>query len=397
MRTYRVLVVVLAMLGGIRGSYGVATEQVGPDSAQSHPTIAQPGWPVGVVELVRHESRVYSIWVNGSENFYFKASPEAVNDLIRLFSQTRSRDHELWIKRGQEGQEHVETFGGQKISYNVNLHVQGGIARGMAGREQSPDTFEPTLTVWVETAVDEAFWKKITLPGNVILHSEVAQCPLVGKAAKPERNVWFAQVQFDNGSPAADFEHGVSTKVTFWEKSAEGGINLGEVGHDGYFSAAFSEKELVDLKTGAAWLTLTMGNWAAEARRDDPRLSVEKLSLDKQAAEPVKIAAPRFYYGQVLFADGSPPVLDPLPWPGAQIHVDFSYSGPANVDSEGYFKVYFTKEQYEKARTARTGKNVYIPDYGTSGNSTARFEFPVSALSRVKQQAGVMKIPRPRP
>ncbi len=394
MRTYRVFVVVLALLSSIRGSHGLATEQVGPESAQREPTIAQPGWPMGITELLRHESRVYSIWVNGNENFYFKASPEGINDLIRLFSETRMRDHELWIKAGND---HVKAFNGDMISYNAELHVLGGIARGMARRDEGSDTYEPTLTLLVDPAADQAFWTKITLPDHVILHSEVAQCPLMGRAAKPQRKVWFAQVQFDDATPACDFEDGVTTRVTLWERGVKAGIKLGEVGHDGYFHAAFSEKELAALKTGASWLTLTMGNWATEAREDDPRLSIDRLSLDKRTGQPVKIAAPQFYYGRILFGDGSPPVLDPAPWPGAEIHVDFSYAGSARVDSQGYFKVYFSREQYEMAKIDRSRENIYIPDYESKGTSTARFEFPVSKLSRNKELAGVVKIPRRGP
>jgi len=70
-------------------------EQFGLDSVQGHPTGAQPDWPAGIVDLVRRESRVYSIWVNGNENFYFNASLDEINALIRLFSQTRMRDHEI--------------------------------------------------------------------------------------------------------------------------------------------------------------------------------------------------------------------------------------------------------------------------------------------------------------
>ena len=88
-------VAVLAILSGTRVSYGLATEQVGPDSAQRHPTTAQPGWPSGMIKLLRRESRVYSIWANGNENFYFNASLDEINALIRLFSQTRMRDHEI--------------------------------------------------------------------------------------------------------------------------------------------------------------------------------------------------------------------------------------------------------------------------------------------------------------
>jgi hypothetical protein len=392
MRKCSVLIVVLAVLSWAPGSYGMATEQVGPDSVQGHPTGAQPGWPTGIVELPRHDSRVYSLWVNGNENFYFKASPDEINDLIRLFSETRMRDHELWIKAGEE---HVQSFNGDRINYSVNLHVLGGIALGMSRRDESPDTYEPTLTVFVDPAADQVFWKKITLPDSIILNNEVANCPFKGKATKPKRKVWFVQVHFDDSAPAADFEHGVSTKVTLWEKNVKAGIHLGEVNHKGYFHAAFSDKEIADLKTGKSWLTLTLGNGLTEARRDHPKLSVEKLSIDKQTVQPVTIAKPEFYYGRILFEDASPPILDPAPCPGAAIRVDFSYAGSAHIDSEGYFQVYFTKEQYEKVKADKVRKNIYIPSYEEKGRSTARFEFPASKLSRDKEEAGVVRIPKP--
>ncbi|MGA2068837.1 MAG: hypothetical protein ABSG86_27970 [Thermoguttaceae bacterium] len=206
------------------------------------------------------------------------------------------------------------------------------------------------MTSFVDPAVDQAFWKKIALPDNIILNNEAANCPLKGKATKPKRKVWFAQVRFDDSTPAADFQHCVSRKVTLWEENVKTGIDLGRVDHEGHFHAAFSDKEIADLKAGKSWLTLTMGNWWTEAKKDHPKLSVEKLSLDKRTVQPVTIAKPEFYYGQILFEDGSPPILIPAPWPGAAIWVDFSYNGPLDIDSEGYFGVYFTKEQYEKVK-----------------------------------------------
>ena len=46
-----------------RSGYGLATEQIGPDKDQRHPTFEQPGEPAGMIEILRHDSRVYSIWV----------------------------------------------------------------------------------------------------------------------------------------------------------------------------------------------------------------------------------------------------------------------------------------------------------------------------------------------
>jgi peroxiredoxin len=154
---------------------------------------------------------------------------------------------------------------------------------------------------------------------------------------------------------------------------------------------------MADLKTGKYWLTLTVGNWLTEASKDHPKLGVEKLALDKTAAQIVKISKPKFYHGRVLFEDGSPAIIDPVPWPGAEIEIAFPYAGSARVDSEGYFKVYFTSEQYEKAKAEFAGKNIYVPDYDKKGSGTARFAFPVSKLSQDKEKAGVVRILKPAP
>jgi hypothetical protein len=369
----------------------MAEERIGPDDRQ-HPTVQQPGWPAGMVEIPRHDSRVYSLWCNGNEDFYFKASPEQIGELIKLYSATRLRDHVIIIKNEKK---EVKTFSGDKVDYNVNFHFLGGIALFMTQRKREAETYEPTLTIFVDPAADQAFWKNIALLDNIILNNEAANCPWKGKATKPERQVWFARVNFDDSTPAADFEHGVHTKVTLWEKNVKAGIQLGEVDREGRFHAAFSEKEIADLKAGKSWLTLTLGNWLTEAKKDHPQLSAEKLSHDKEAAQPVTISKPEYYYGRILFEDGSPPILVPAPWPGAAIHVDFPYAGMPQIDAEGYFKVYFTKEQYEKVKADKVRKNIYIPSYESKGSSTARYAFPASKLSRDKGQAGVVKIPFP--
>ena len=348
----------------------------------------------GIMPVINHPARVYSNEVNGNENFYFKVSPDEINELIRLFSETRMRDHELWIKAGTK---YVKSFHGDRFNYNVNLHVLAGIALGHTRRDEKPNTYEPTLTVFVDPSADQAFWKQITLPDNIILSNEVANCPLKGKATKPKRKVWYAQVQFDDSTPAADLEHGLSTKVTLWEKDIKAGIKLDEVSYKGYFHVPFSDKEISDLKTGNSWLTLTVGNWATEARRDHPKLSIDKLALDKAIVRPVRINKPGFFHGRILFEDGSPPILDPVPWPGAEIMVDFPYAGSARIDSEGYFKVYFTMEQYEKVKAEKIRKNIYIPSYEEKGIGTARFAFSASKLSRDKEEAGVLRIPKPGP
>jgi len=394
MKTCQLLPAVLVLLSCAQSGYGMRTETIGPDRGRKFPTVEQPGWPAGMVEILRHDSRVYSTWQSGDEDFYFKAAPADINELIKLYCETRLRDHVVIIKNQKS---EVRTFKGEKVDYNVNLHFVGGITLAMTRRNEEAETYEPTLTIFADPAADQVFWEKIALPESIVLNNEAANCPLKGKAAKPKRRVWFARMYFDDSAPAADFDHGVSTKVTFWEENVKAGIHLGEVNPDAYFHAAFSEKEIADLTAGKTWLTLTLGNWLTEARRDHPKLSVERLSLDKQTVQSVTIAKPEFYYGRILFEDGSPPIVIPAPWPSARIWVEFPYAGIPRIDSEGYFKVYFTKEQYENLKAAKVEKNIYIPSYEEKGHSTARFEFPVSKLSRDKGHAGVVRIPFPGP
>jgi len=391
MRKIILFIVLFAISSVAQISYAAATEQVGSDSANRFPTVAQPDWPKGIVEIPRHESRVYSIWVNGNENFYFKTTAEQINELISLFSKARMRDHELWISTTKK---QVKSFNGDSIDYNVNLQILSGIALAMSRREGNPDTFEPRLTVYTDN--NHTLVKQLKLPDNIVLNCDIKEFPLKGKSVKPNRKSWYGIVQFEDSTPATDFEHGLSTQITLWEKGVEGGIKIAKVDHKCFFDAAFSDKEIADLKAGNSWLTITVGNWLTEAKEDHTRLPVELLSLEKENLKPVRISRPKFYYGRILFEDGSAPILNPPPWPGAEIRVDFPYAGDATIDSQGHFTVYFTKEQYEEAKAQKVRENIYIPDYSEKGRSTARFAFPVALLSQDKTKAGVVKIPRPK-
>ncbi len=184
---------------------------------------------------------------------------------------------------------------------------------------------------------------------------------------------------FDDKKPAADFENGVSTTVTLWEEGVEAGIDLGRVNHEGKFSAAFSDREIATLEAGRMWLTLTVGNHMTIAKRDDPRLGVEDMlpdPMDPLKLTSVEVAKPRFYFGRLLFDDGSPAVLDPAPWPGAEISITFSYAGRITIDKEGYFKVFFTPNQFEAVKAQRNRKNIYIPDFERKGAARLVLGFP---------------------
>jgi len=384
----------MLVLSCAQSGYGMATEQIGPDKDRRHPTVEQPGWPAGMIEILRHDSRVYSIWVNGNENFYFKATPGEIGELIKLYSQTRLRDHVVIIETEKK---EVRTFKRDKIDYNVNFHFLGGIALAMTRRNGGAETCEPTLAIYVNANAPQSLSKQITIPDNIIVKSEIPAWEVKGSATKPKRRLWHAEVIFDDKKPAADFENGLSTKVTLWGEDAETGFDLGNVSHLGQFSAAFSEKEVADLKAGKMWLTLTVGNHMTAAKKGDVKLPIEHMSTDRSKLKAVEVVKPRFYIGRLLFRDGSPAMLDPPPWPGAEISITFSYAGRITLDEEGYFRVFFTPEQFENVKAKRIRKNVYIPNSERKGRSTALYVFPATKLSLDKEDAGEIRIARPRP
>lgn len=387
-----VFLVVLGILGLHECAYGMATEQVGPDSANRHPTVAQPDWPKRIVEIPRHPSRVYSIWVNGNENFYFKATVDEINELLGLFAKARMRDH---VVRVRAGVGKTSTFDDEEIEYNVSLQIVAGIALFFTREERREDLpLEPELTIL--TVDNTAILNQLKWPENVIIQSEISGVSIKSDRTKPKRNVYYGLCEFADGSPPVEFVRGVNSRITLWEKKEEDGIGIGSVNNKGYFTILLSDAELADLKKGKTWLTITIGNFLVKARKDDMHFPVEMLTKDKEKARSIKVTAPVYYYGRILFENGSPPILDPPPWPGAEIQVDIRYGGFTGIDSQGYFKVPLTKERFEKLSAEKPQRNIYIPDLIRRGRSRAELTYPANLLSRDKAKAGVVKIPRPK-
>lgn len=364
---------------------GMSSEDFGPDSLIGHPTIAQPDWPTGIVEVPRHPSRVYSC----DETFYFKASPKQVNQLIAQFSKARLRDHEVFIKANKPK---VKSFRKIEIGYNASLKITSGLARHFLKKINPTETLDPVLTIYVDG--DAGWVRDLKIPDNIILNSEIDGIVNKGKRTKPKRSALYGQLQFKDSPGPEDFMRGLRTKITLWEKGNPKCFKLTNAKLDGFFSIALSDKELADIISGKSQLRITLGNWLTKAAKNDLIFQPAMLG-EKNKVKPFIIDRPQFYYGRILFEDGTPPLLNPLPWPGAEISVDFSYAGSPRIDGKGFFKVFFTEEQYKKLMAKRGRRNIYIPSYTRKNNASAKHIFPVSLLSKDKNKAGVIRIPRP--
>ena len=380
--------IILALLGIVafrEVGLGMRMEEIGPAKS----SVEQPGWPKGLGAVVGHPARVYTVWYTGGETFYFQATPDELNDLLELFGKARMRDHEVWIEPGTNT---VKSFGGEVYDYNVSLEVRSGFALLAAREKDTSETLEPRLTIYAGEG--QSLLKRLKLPDNAIVRCEIEGAEVKGKATKPVRKAWFGCVQFEDGSPGVDLQHGLNTRITFWEKGVAEGIELAYVSHEGFFQVVFSNSEIAALEKGESWLTVKLGNYAAKVTREDIRYPVGLLAREREEAKSLKIGRPRYYYGRVLFEDGLPAVLNPAPWPGAEISVSLSYVGSAKLDAEGYFQVSLEPEQLAELKSRKPSRNIYVPDEIRS-QSTAREVFPAELLSQDKATAGVVKIAKP--
>jgi protocatechuate 3,4-dioxygenase beta subunit len=121
----------------------------------------------------------------------------------------------------------------------------------------------------------------------------------------------------------------------------------------------------------------------------------------------VTTQANKLYYGRILFEDGSPIVIKPEPWPGAEIRINLVEDERSRgqsivyiINEEGYLKVYLSQEQYYKIKLRKAWFEIMIPDTYTSvdGRRVIRGEtvFANDLLATDKSKAGVVKIPKLR-
>lgn len=379
----RIMLAILGLLVFRELGFGIRSERIGPDAS----AVA----PKGLVDIVRHPSRVYCYDWSGTMFHYFQATPAEINEFVQHFAKAPIRDHVLRIEPAVSNT--VTAFNGTAIAYNALLHIEPDYSQ--SGYFRFGGAFETRAELTIYIGTDRSLLQQLKVPDQIIVECAIEGVNLKGQQTKPQRQFWCGAVQFDDGQPANDWAHGIYTRITLWEKDSPDGITLSQVTTNGLFRAAFSENELAALRQGRSWLTLKTGNWGAEAKKDDPRFPAGKLVRDPERAAPERIAGPTYYYGRILFEDGKPAKLDRTRWPNAsEITVELPFNVIARPDGEGYFKVSFSPEQFAQARAQKPRKNIYVPvdEHGSGG---AVGTFPSDLLSTDKAKAGVVPIPKP--
>jgi hypothetical protein len=121
----------------------MATESIGNEPLSP---LNYTDWK-GIVPVINHKSRVYQIWVNGNEHFYYRSDARTLNGTLKEFAKVQTDCRVVVLRPGPAS---CETFGKKRISYDWNLHIVGGIARHVHAQDDSNvwDMY-PTITVFI--------------------------------------------------------------------------------------------------------------------------------------------------------------------------------------------------------------------------------------------------------
>lgn len=153
-------ILLLALSFAPTRSFALGTEEFGDEELSA---ANYTEWP-GLFELASDKTRVYSNWVNGHENFYFKGSTDQLNEALKKFAAIKIDKHEVLIRPGP-GKAH--SFNSERIlDCNWNVEVYGGISKHVVELEKGDHFWSsvPTMMIWIGGDIDLA---KIKIPEGV--------------------------------------------------------------------------------------------------------------------------------------------------------------------------------------------------------------------------------------
>ncbi len=126
----------------------------------------------GIMPIVNDKARVYQVWVNGNESFYYKGATKQLNAALATFAKVEVKNHVVVLRPGpaERGSFHDKT----PISFNWELHVIGGIAakRATDDIEDLEWQKDPVLTIYIGGDID---LDKLEIPKGVTLRAAPGQ------------------------------------------------------------------------------------------------------------------------------------------------------------------------------------------------------------------------------
>ncbi len=110
-------------------------------------------WP-GIIPVLEDSHRVYSVWVNGNERFFYRGDTSALNETLEAFAAIEAPVHEMVLRPGPAIAGAID---GKEVPHDWVLHIMGGRSEDFYRAEKDTQVFDkyPTLTVFVgENIID---------------------------------------------------------------------------------------------------------------------------------------------------------------------------------------------------------------------------------------------------
>ncbi len=165
-----IVVIVTAAFGQLSAqkAFALATDEIGNAPLSE---LNYTEWK-GIMPLVNDKARVYQVWVNGNETFYFKGTTKPLNAALAAFAKIEVKNHVVVLRPGPIERRAIRDK--TPISFNWELHVVGGLARSRATDDIEDLEWQkdPVLTIYIGGDID---LDKLEIPKGVTLRAALGQ------------------------------------------------------------------------------------------------------------------------------------------------------------------------------------------------------------------------------
>lgn len=183
-RLYLLVVIVTAAFGQLAAqkAFALATDEIGNAPLSE---LNYTEWK-GIMPLVNDKARVYQVWVNGNESFYYKGATKPLNVALATFAKVEVKNHVVVLRPGPVERRAIRDK--TPISFNWELHVVGGLARSRATDDIEDLEWQkdPVLTIYIGGDID---LDKLEIPKGVTLRAAPGQNDEAKKDAAARKKI----------------------------------------------------------------------------------------------------------------------------------------------------------------------------------------------------------------
>jgi len=126
--------VIDAVLGRLQGYRMITTQYVNTEEFGDARVLQRPSWPDGLVKAIDLDSRVYSLWNNGTETFNYRGRAGALNEAMRKFVAVKSDRLQLVLLPGTGN---TQTLKGKSILFDWQVQVPGGVDQAVSKKKHA--------------------------------------------------------------------------------------------------------------------------------------------------------------------------------------------------------------------------------------------------------------------